>query len=408
MAKEENDGTLDDVALIAVIEWDPQSPPPPSTSIGSDNAIRKLRIRRRDLETPSPPAKPTVCTVRDLRTCLRSSSAVKSTNSSDDAANGGVDEVEDKNYVEIRVYDDTRNEYVLMRPESDETSNLLSRFGSRIRVRLSHHGMDICSSSNNYNDTGRTRKQQDQPALLAITGRYYPFQGGVTVAGRQILIQECPNLPGAGTGVTAWDGALLLARYLEVCSSSVRGCRVLELGAGCGVVGIVAAALGAQSVLMTDLPSVLPLLQSNMDRNRHLNTNDSTNHVIGMECCECDWYQQPLNSGIMDFSANVILVADCVWVQELVEPLLNTLHILVTTSSSGSTLKRDAGEDTNGGDGNDDSDVHVLISYQRRGKGTHEAFWKGLCKLFSSIEFIDTVAIGLDKPDVLQLLSCRR
>jgi hypothetical protein len=110
----------------------------------------------------------------------------------------------------------------------------------------------------------------------------------------------------------------------------------------------------AQSVLMTDLPSVLPLLQSNMDRNRHLITNDSTHDVISMECCECDWYQQPLNSGIMDFSVNV----DCVWVQELVKPLLNALHIQVTTSSSssGSTLKRDAGEDTNGGDGNDDSD----------------------------------------------------
>jgi predicted nicotinamide N-methyase len=378
---------LDDVVLIAVIDWDPQSP-----SIGSGNTMRKLRIRRRHLEAPSSPTRPSVCTVRDLRTCLRSALTARSTSSSDNVANVGIDEQEDKIDLDIRVYDDTRNEYVLMQPESDETSNLLSRFGSRIRVRLLRHDIDSCFSSSN--------SKQDQPALLAITGRYYPFQGGVTVAGRQISIQEIPNLQGAGTGVTAWDGALLLARYLEVCSSNVRGCRVLELGAGCGVVGITATALGAQSVLMTDLPCVLPLLQSNIYRNRNLITTDSTNDAISMQCCECDWYQQPLNSRIMDFSANVILVADCVWVQELVEPLLTTLHSLVTTSLS--TLTRDTGEDTNGSD-----DVHVLISYQRRGKGTHEAFWKGLCELFSSIESVDTDATGIEKPEVLQLLSCR-
>jgi hypothetical protein len=406
-------GALDDVVLIAVIEWDN------GNAVG--NPIRKVRIRRRDLETQSSPTRPSVCTVRDLRTCLRSSLVTRATTSSNDVPTVGVDEVDDRKDIDvrvydarrndvptvgvdevddrkdidIRVYDATRNEYVLMQPESDEMSNLLSRFGSRIRVRLLRHDVDSSFSSNN--------SKEDQPALLAITGRYYPFQGGVTIAGRQISIQETPNLPDGGTGVTAWDGSLLLARYLEVCSSNVRGCRVLELGAGCGVVGLTATALGAQSVLMTDLPYVLPLLQSNIYRNRNLITTDSNDNEITMQCCECDWFKQPLNSRVMDFSANVILVADCVWVHELVEPLLTTLHSLVTTSSSTST--RDTGEDLNGSDGGDD--IHVLISYQRRGKETHEAFWKGLCKLFSSIESVDTEAAGLDKPEVLQLLSCR-
>jgi hypothetical protein len=35
-------------------------------------------------------------------------------------------------------------------------------------------------------------------------------------------------------------------------------------------------------------------------------------------------------------------------------------------------------------------------------------FGKDCASSFSSIEFIDTAAIGLDKPEVLQLLSCRR
>ncbi len=36
----------------------------------------------------------------------------------------------------------------------------------------------------------------------------------------------------------------------------MQGKRVLELGAGCGLVGLVFAAMGAQ-VLLTDLPNVL-------------------------------------------------------------------------------------------------------------------------------------------------------
>jgi predicted nicotinamide N-methyase len=215
--------------------------------------------------------------------------------------------------------------------------------------------------------------------------------------------------------VTVWHGALLLARYLELRSDSVSGCRVLELGAGCGVVGIAAAALGAQSVLLTDLPYVLPLLKSNMDRNQILltamNTNAGTAPGTSVECCECDWCQQPLNARILEFSPNVILVADCVWVQDLVQPLLSTLQSLVMKNSSLSfslPQQQQGPEEEFDGSGHGHDSVHVLISYQRRGKGAHEAFWKGLSQLFSSIECIDTAAIGLDKPETLQLLSCRR
>ena len=46
--------------------------------------------------------------------------------------------------------------------------------------------------------------------------------------------------------VVVWDAALVLAHFLEFNRGSLelRGKRVLELGAGTGIVGLVAAALG--------------------------------------------------------------------------------------------------------------------------------------------------------------------
>ncbi|XP_072239275.1 EEF1A lysine methyltransferase 3-like [Leuresthes tenuis] len=73
---------------------------------------------------------------------------------------------------------------------------------------------------------------------------------------------------GANLGVAApvWEAALHLCRYLEEQSVELRGKRVIELGAGTGVVGILAARLGAE-VTLTDLPLAIPQLQANVSAN---------------------------------------------------------------------------------------------------------------------------------------------
>ncbi len=47
-------------------------------------------------------------------------------------------------------------------------------------------------------------------------------------------------------------------------AEEVKDKTILELGAGTGAVGLAASLLGAQSVLLTDLPHLVPCLQANI------------------------------------------------------------------------------------------------------------------------------------------------
>nr|XP_044624256.1 protein N-lysine methyltransferase METTL21A isoform X4 [Equus asinus] len=50
-----------------------------------------------------------------------------------------------------------------------------------------------------------------------------------------------------GVAAVVWDAAVVLAAYLEMGAVELRGRAAVELGAGTGLVGIVAALLGGQS-----------------------------------------------------------------------------------------------------------------------------------------------------------------
>lgn len=68
------------------------------------------------------------------------------------------------------------------------------------------------------------------------------------------------------TGHFLWPAAKHLSNYL--CSKNVvAGRKVLELGAGCGLVSLVACCLGAHRVVSTDLPEMLPRLKRNVELN---------------------------------------------------------------------------------------------------------------------------------------------
>ncbi|KAL7528516.1 hypothetical protein ACHAXR_002493 [Thalassiosira sp. AJA248-18] len=237
----------------------------------------------------------------------------------------------------------------------------------------------------------KQKELESEPApILAIMGRFYPFDdSGIPFAGTTLVIKEMQNQSNAvgddgGTGLNVWDGSLLLARYLEKKPEVVKNKTVLELGSGCGLVGIASGILGAKEVIMTDLPYSLPLMRENVERNKSSWMGKSQR----IECKECDWFQPPPMNELLGhtnkkgISPDVILVADCVWLSCLIAPLLQTLKTYES--------------------------ARVLITYQQRGREAHEEFWHGIHDLFD-VDAIDTEkSVGLVKPDVFHVFECSK
>ncbi|XP_074146835.1 protein N-lysine methyltransferase METTL21D isoform X1 [Sminthopsis crassicaudata] len=128
-----------------------------------------------------------------------------------------------------------------------------------------------------------------------------------------------------GVGCVVWDAAIVLAKYLETqhFSGAIAGTHVLrersvlELGAGTGAVGLMAASLGAD-VIVTDLEELQDLLKLNIKMNEHLITGSVQAKVLkwGEERKDC--FSPP----------DYILMADCIYYEESLEPLLKTLKDL--------------------------------------------------------------------------------
>jgi predicted nicotinamide N-methyase len=84
----------------------------------------------------------------------------------------------------------------------------------------------------------------------------------------EVVLRE-PSLTEDKLGLKTWTSSLLLARRLSSlqCYLPSESFRVLELGAGTGLVGIAAACIWKTDVCLTDLPDIVPNLQYNADHN---------------------------------------------------------------------------------------------------------------------------------------------
>ena len=171
-------------------------------------------------------------------------------------------------------------------------------------------------------------------AMTAVEAARLDGEEAFAIAGAPLALEQGRHRSTEDTGLAVWDGALILSKFLEleVTRDSLAGAAVLDLGAGCGVTSIAAAALGAR-VRATDLPYSLPLLQRNADSNAELLAAAGGSVSVGAldwlaassaRMVECPGGGQPAQ--LADVDLDLVLVADCVWDEALVEPLLPTVE----------------------------------------------------------------------------------
>lgn len=153
------------------------------------------------------------------------------------------------------------------------------------------------------------------------------------VLGHQLQFAQDPNSKHVGT--TVWDASMVLAKFLEKNSrkgrfsaSKLKGKRVIELGAGCGVAGFGMALLGCD-VVSTDQTEVLPLLMRNAERNtsRIMQMNPESGSFGSIQVAELDWGNENHIEAVgppFDF----IIGTDVVYAEHLLEPLLQTMLAL--------------------------------------------------------------------------------
>ncbi|KAL6115313.1 mettl21a [Pungitius sinensis] len=135
------------------------------------------------------------------------------------------------------------------------------------------------------------------------------------------LAQDWKSL---GVAAVVWDAAVVMCMYLEMGTFELKGKGVIELGAGTGLVGIVAALMGAK-VTITDREPALDFLSANVKANL---TPDSQGSAV---VSELSWGQDLDRYPAGGF--DLVLGADIVYLEDTFVPLLQTLEHLCSDTT---------------------------------------------------------------------------
>ncbi|WPH04813.1 VPS28-domain-containing protein [Acrodontium crateriforme] len=129
-----------------------------------------------------------------------------------------------------------------------------------------------------------------------------------------------PALTADNLGLKTWASSFLLASRLCVLRSSLpkfdnENDNVLELGAGTGLVGLAAAAVLQKTVILTDLPEIVPNIKRNAEANlRALSERNGKVETAILDWSEPDQFRlEPTEEPYPAQSFRLILAADTVY-----------------------------------------------------------------------------------------------
>lgn len=207
-------------------------------------------------------------------------------------------------------------------------------------------------------------------ASQKATFSFSPSQGNLAAARRHksnicVTLECIDDIPGAlQSGHYIWPASPALAQYivdtyytadLDEEKASIK--RIIELGAGCGLVSLCAYQVFTDSTLLvvTDHdPGTLKRAKSNFDSINNKETNGVTRLLFeDLSWCDSTTYFQKFLNGIQEHSKDwletdtsnddavkfdLILGSDLIYCQDIVRPLLTTVSFLLRKSNKGSKM----------------------------------------------------------------------
>ena len=136
------------------------------------------------------------------------------------------------------------------------------------------------------------------------------------------------------TSLVVWDCALVLAKYLESLYCGQRSTKklvCLELGAGRGLVGISLSKLRTvfEKIILSDIKQAIPLLEASIKLNGEESTRTCAGETLTISAIPIDWLAPESSIKIFrekeDEKPDMIVLADCIWVLDLIQPLVETI-----------------------------------------------------------------------------------
>lgn len=136
----------------------------------------------------------------------------------------------------------------------------------------------------------------------------------------------------SGLGTTVWDGSIALAKMFDnkklFSNKCLQNSSVLELGAGCGLVGIYLNKLGAKKVIVTDKNCCIPTLLRNIELNK-TSENKHTGLITAMEYSWGNDTSVLTKNGLFD----IVVAAEVLYSEEDSRRLANCIPKLTHPSS---------------------------------------------------------------------------
>jgi len=218
-------------------------------------------------------------------------------------------------------------------------------------------------------------------------------QGDITtrfeVAGETIILYQ--NLNSMNCGTSVWDASVVLANYIsfnpQFSLGRLQGKRILELGSGCGLLGISLAKRGAH-VELTDKPSVLPILRRNVELNirervHGINEGEILHGTARVSTLE--WGNNLEEMSIqLGAPFDIIVASDCIYSNSSIMPFIGTLVAMSNTNTT------------------------ILISNELRDESVQQELVEKL-RSFFRVKKVSPKKLRVTPPlDVIEVFECKK